>query len=85
MDDGNSFEGASLGTTFLLNGLLSALVVKGVLSVSEMDAIFDATLLTMRQAQANDFPENESVWDAARRHVEQVLEAQVNTNRCGNR
>ena len=30
MEDGNSIEGASLGTVFVMNGLLSALVAKGI-------------------------------------------------------
>jgi len=75
MEESNSFKGAALGTVFIMNGLLSALVTKGVLTEEEVGKMLEATLFTIEKARAGDFPENAQIWADARIHVEEIIAA----------
>jgi hypothetical protein len=75
MEEGNSFKGAALGTVVIMNGLLSALITKGVLTEEKVGEMLDATLYTIETARANDFPENDQVWADARLHAQQIIAA----------
>ena len=75
MDEISSLTGAALGTVFIVNGLVSALVAKGLLTQGEIGTMLGATLDTIDKAQTDDFPENAQIWADARMHVEQILDA----------
>jgi hypothetical protein len=69
MEETKSFEGAALATTFLMNGLITMLVARGLLEPGDREWLFDTTLITLEEGQVNDEPENALRWQDARRHV----------------
>jgi len=73
MEDGNSVEGAALGTTFIVNGLLATLIAKGVMSTAEVGRMLNDTLYTLEGIHARSEPCVRPVWSDARNHVEQMI------------
>jgi hypothetical protein len=77
MQEENTFAGAGLATTFLVNGLITSLVEKGILTPGERDALFDAILVTMEESQCADFPANAEIWTNARRHIKILAQSHL--------
>ena len=66
MENDLEFAGAALATSFMIRGLVTALIDKGILSHDECSEMFDHLGFLMERQQNYDVPANAEVWRIGR-------------------